>query len=185
MPIDLSEYGDTLFDKGIPGMEVDINISSIANYNNGTTPLSFGVAVAIDADGKVQLPAAGGTVAGAVVRHVVFEADSDGETHYAPYAPIPVMEFGRIWVTCKDGCSVGEAVKADTDGTWSSAAGALDVAGAFWDSKAAAGEIAILRLNRAAYPASAAPPAEETRTTHATLTDKSNTPAETDKGTTT
>jgi hypothetical protein len=162
MAIDLSEYGDRLFDKGIPGMEVDINISSIANYNNDETPLSFGSAVSIDADGKVQLPVAGAPVAGAVVRHVVFEANSDGITQYAAYMPIPVMEFGRIWVTCKDGCSVGDAVKADTTGAWSSAAGAIDVLGAFWDSKAAAGEIAILRLNRSkAAPAVVTPPAEQ------------------------
>lgn len=159
MAINLADYGERLFDKGIPGMEVDINTSSIANYNNDQTPLSFGSAVSIDADGKVQLPTAGGAVAGAVVRHVVFEANSDGITQYDAYMPIPVMEFGRIWVTCKDGCSVGDAVKADTTGAWSSAAGAIDVLGAFWDSKAAAGEIAILRLNRS-KAAPAAPPAE-------------------------
>jgi hypothetical protein len=146
--IDLGEYGDTLFDKGIPGMEVDINVSSIANYNNGETPLDFGIAVTIDGDGNVQLPTATSEIAGAVVRHAVFDADSNGETRYSAYMPIPVMEFGRIWTYCKDGCSVGDAVSCDTDGSWSAAGGAISVPGAFWDSKAAAGEIAILRLNR-------------------------------------
>ena len=56
MRIDLSEIGGMVNEKGLPGMDVDINISSIVNYNNGDVELRPGVAVGVDDDGTGLLP---------------------------------------------------------------------------------------------------------------------------------
>ncbi|MEX3929751.1 hypothetical protein AB4Y36_38070 [Paraburkholderia sp. BR10936] len=153
--IDLGTYGDLLFDPGIPGMDVDVNISSIVSYTNNTNaPIGPGYAVGVDGDGRIAALAAGSEVAGITVRHAVWPANEEGEWFYPPSAPVPVMEFGRVWAICKAGCEVGDAVGADLDGTLT-VGGALPVAGAFWDSKAAAGGIAIARVNRM-KPAAAA-----------------------------
>lgn len=161
--ISLSDYGDILNDKGIPGMDVDINISSIVNYSNGSALVDFGVAIGVDANGILATPAAGNVV-GITMRHPVFTADINGNELYPPHAAIPVMEFGRVWAICVSGCNVGDAVSCQPDGTVT-VGGAIPIDGAFWDSKAAAGEIAIVRLNRIKLPAGAVtetqPPARE------------------------
>jgi hypothetical protein len=150
MTLSLDTYGGPLLDKGLPGMEVDINVSSIANYNNGPTfDLAVGIAVAVAPNGLAVLPVIGQPIAGVTVRHVTFMVSSDMDAmFFPPNAPVPIMESGRIWAYCKDGCNVGDAVKCDIDGSLSAVSGAIVVDGARWDSVAAAGEIAILRLNR-------------------------------------
>ena len=158
----LDEYGDLLFDKGLPGMDVDINISSIVSHVNGLGALPSGIAVALDADRRLTRPAAGSPVVGITVRHPVYIATENGQLLYPPHAAVPVMEFGRVWAICQSGCSGGEPVTTNTDGNVG-VGGAIAVEGAFWDSKADAGGIAVVRLNRiqlAATPTQPAPPEE-------------------------
>jgi hypothetical protein len=151
--ISLSDYGDELFDAGIPGMDADINISSIVNYVNGAAWTDVGVAVGVDVNGVLAVPAAGNVV-GVSMRHVVYVADASGNTMYPPHSAVPVMEFGRVWAYCTDGCNVGDKVACAPDGKLS-VGGAIPIDGAFWDDKAAAGGIARVRLNRIKLPAGA------------------------------
>ncbi|MEX3859645.1 hypothetical protein AB3X94_37275 [Paraburkholderia sp. BR10923] len=156
--IDLGTYGDKLFELGIPGMDADINISSIVSYTNGTDePVDVGVAVGVNEEGRIVPLTASSEVTGVTVRHPVWPANADGEWFYPPNSAVPVMEFGRIWAICVAGCNVGDPVSAETDGTLS-VGGALPVTGAFWDSVADAGGIALLRLNRIKLPEAAATP---------------------------
>jgi hypothetical protein len=161
MAIDLGDTGDMLFELGLPGMDADINISSIVSYVNGAQTLEPGVAVGIDAERHLGPPTAGNVV-GIVMRHPVYIAGEDGQWRYRPSDAVPVMEFGRVWVTCRDGCtgSGQEPINANADGSLG-VAGSFPVVGAFWDSRAEAGGIAAARLNRILLPASA-PPVGET-----------------------
>ena len=151
MAIDLGDYGDALNVPGIPGMDADINISSIVNYLNKNSVTEVGVAVGVDVNGVITAPAAG-NVAGVTMRHPVFVADASGNELYPPFTAVPVMEFGRVWVICVAGCNVGDPVTCQPDGTLS-VGGAIPVDGAFWDDKVAAGTIARVRLNRIKLPA--------------------------------
>jgi hypothetical protein len=164
MAIDLGDTGDLLFPAGLPGMDVDINISSIISHNNGDQPLEPGVAVGVGTDDKLGPPAAGNVV-GIVMRHPVYVASEDGQWSYRPHDAVPVMEFGRVWVICQDGCTGREQATCEPDGTVG-VGGSIPIDGAFWDSRADAGGIAKLRLNRIKFPAAvAAPPVEaDTRT---------------------
>jgi hypothetical protein len=159
MAIDLGDTGDMLFEVGLPGMDADINISSIVSYVNGAQTLEPGVAVGINALRHLGPPAAGNVV-GIVMRHPVYIAGEDGQWRYRESDAVPVMEFGRVWVVCRDGCtgSGQEPVNANADGSLG-VAGSFPLVGAFWDSRAEAGGIAAARLNRILLPA-AAPPAE-------------------------
>jgi hypothetical protein len=170
-----------LFEVGLPGMDADINISSIVSYVNGAQELEPGVAVGIGADRHLGPPSAGNVV-GVVMRHPVYIAGEDGQWRYRQHDAVPVMEFGRVWVVCVDGCTGNgqEQVTAAADGSLGTA-GAFPVVGAFWDSKADAGGIAAARLNRILLPAaaptdpdalSASTPPAGTTTGPVTLTDK-------------
>ena len=180
MAIDLGETGDMLFEIGLPGMDADINISSIVSYVNGAQLLEPGVAVGIDALRHLGPPTAGNVV-GIVMRHPVYVAGEDGQWSYRESDAVPVMEFGRVWVVCRDGCtgSGQEPVNANADGSLG-VAGAFPLVGAFWDSRADAGGIAAARLNRILLPA-AAPPAESNGDAEAAAANKSTT--DTTKGT--
>jgi hypothetical protein len=145
--IDLGTYGDLLFDAGIPGMDADINISSIVTYTNGVNPLDVGMAVAVNVNGVIIPPDATHPPVGITVRHPVWPADATGSWMYPPNAPVPVMEFGRVWAICVAGCNVGDAASAEANGT-SSVGGTFPIPGAIWDTQAAAGGIAIMRVNR-------------------------------------
>ena len=148
MAIDLGDTGDMLFEVGLPGMDVDINISSIVSYVNGDQELEPGVAVGIDDERHLGPPSAGNVV-GITMRHPVYIANEDGQWRYRPYDAVPVMEFGRVWATNVQG-SVGtgrEQVTCEADGTLGTG-GAIPIVGAFWDSKSEAGGIAVARLNR-------------------------------------
>jgi hypothetical protein len=60
-----------------------------------------------------------------------------------------LMTAGCIWVVCASGCTVGDAVFVrPSNGDWqdSNANSAIQWPGARWDTTAAAGELAILRL---------------------------------------
>ena len=151
--ISLSDYGDELFDAGFPGMDADINISSIVNYVNGAAVTEIGVAVGVDVNGVLMAPATGNVV-GVTMHHVTYVADQAGDFKYPPHSAVPVMEFGRVWAICVAGCNVGDPVGCAPDGKLS-VGGPIVVDGAFWDDKAAAGGIARVRLNRVKLPAGA------------------------------
>jgi hypothetical protein len=152
MAIDLGDTGDMLFEVGLPGMDADINISSIVSYVNGDQELEPGVAVGIDDERHLGPPSAGNVV-GITMRHPVYIANEDGQWRYRPSDAVPVMEFGRVWVVCVDGCTgTGrEQVTASADGSLG-VGGAFPIVGAFWDSRAEAGGIAAARLNRILLP---------------------------------
>lgn len=160
MAISLGDTGDMLFEVGLPGMDADINISSIVSYVNGDQELEPGVAVGIDAERHLGPPSAGNVV-GITMRHPVYIAGEDGQWRYRESDAVPVMEFGRVWVVCRDGCtgSGQEPVNANADGSLG-VGGAFPLVGAFWDSRAEAGGVAAARLNRILLPGSGGTPPE-------------------------
>jgi hypothetical protein len=154
MTISLHDTGDELFEAGLPGMDADINISSIVTYINGTGQLlEAGTAVGVDDENKLCMPEPGNVV-GIIVRHVIFGFnESSRESYYRENDPVPVMEFGRIWATAPEGTVGREQVTTDADGTVG-VGGAIPIDGAFWDTQSEAGGVAIARLNRIKFPAS-------------------------------
>ncbi|WP_234048985.1 structural cement protein Gp24 [Xylella fastidiosa] len=118
--IDLSTYGGRLLDLGVAGQVIDLNTSRLCNYKNeGQTPIDFGLFVARGPkDATCKAPdGADAAILGISVRHVTMVADATGEVRYAPHAMVPVLEIGRIWVICEDGCRPDDPVSIRIAGT--------------------------------------------------------------------
>jgi hypothetical protein len=148
MSIQLAEYGDAQLERGIPGLEADNGPNSIVNRRNaGTAEIDFGLAVAAgtDADTAV-LPSTGCRIIGLSVRHATMQGDKAGNVSYAPKATVPVMEIGRLWAIAQTAVSPGDAVTTDATGALSTGT-AIAVPGALWETQAAAGAIARVRIN--------------------------------------
>ncbi len=148
MSIQLSEYGDTQLDRGIPGLEADTGPNSIVNRRNeGTAEIDFGLAVAAGTDEDTAvLPSTGCRIIGLTVRHATMQADKAGNVSYAPQATVPVMEVGRLWAIAQTAVSPGDPVTTDTTGALSTGAN-IPVPGALWETRAAAGAIARVRIH--------------------------------------
>ncbi|MCX8566783.1 MAG: hypothetical protein ON057_001510 [Glomeribacter sp. 1016415] len=148
MSIQLADYGDAQLERGIPGLEADNGPNSIVNRRNASTAeIDFGVAIAAGADADTAvLPSTGCRIIGLSVRHATMQADKSGNVSYAPKATIPVMEIGRLWAIPKDPVSPGDAVTTDATGALSTG-GTIPVPGALWETPAAAGSIARVRIN--------------------------------------
>ena len=77
-------------------------------------------------------------------------AQGSGIVAFTETSTVPVLRQGYIWANCVAGCTQGDAVKfTDATGALSSgapAAGETAISGASWESTAAAGELAILRI---------------------------------------
>ncbi|KAG0276856.1 hypothetical protein BGZ96_003107 [Linnemannia gamsii] len=148
MSIQLSEYGDTQLDRGIPGLEADTGPNSIVNRRNaGATEIDFGVAVAAGADeDTAMLPSSGCRIIGLTVRHATMQSDKAGNVSYAPQATVPVMEMGRLWAIAKEAVSPGDPVTTDATGALSTG-GEITVPGALWETRTAAEAIGRVRIN--------------------------------------
>lgn len=114
--------------------------------------IGFGVAVARGTDLDDQIDLAGSAdFFGITIRSLDREgAANTGAIEYAETETAGVLRKGYIWATCPAGCNPGDAVKY-TDGTGVLDAGAAGVGetaldGATWETTAAAGELAVIRL---------------------------------------
>lgn len=114
--------------------------------------IDFGVAVSRGTDPERQvLPGGDDTFLGITVRDLGFEgAANTGALKYDQNVTAAVMRNGYIWVVCPTGCNPGDAAKYnDTTGVIDSGAagaGETDIVGATFETVAAAGELAVLRI---------------------------------------
>lgn len=121
--------------------------------------IDFGVAVTRGTDADKQIDFAGSAdFLGITVRSLENEgAANTGDLNYSQYKTAAVLREGYIWVVCPAGCVPGDDVKY-TDGTGvldagAAGAGETQLDGASWETTAAAGELAVLRLDTSAVTA--------------------------------
>lgn len=114
--------------------------------------IGFGVAVSRGTNKERQIVAGGTDFTGITIRSLDKEgAANTGAIQWNEKEAAGIMRDGYIWAVCPTGCNPGDQVKY-TDATGvidSGAAGAgeTQLDGAQWDTVAAAGELAVIRLN--------------------------------------
>lgn len=123
--------------------------------------IAFGVAVTRGTDPDKQIVPAGATdFLGITIRSLENEgAINTGNINWAQYQTAGVLREGYIWAVCPTGCVPGDLVNY-VDGTGVLDSGAAGVGetqldGATWETTAAAGELAVIRLESSATTAGA------------------------------
>ena len=123
--------------------------------------IGFGVAVARGTDADKQIDLAGSAdFLGITIRSLEKEgAANTAATQWNENETAGVLRKGYIWAVCPAGCVPGNAVKY-TDGTGvldagAAGAGETQLDGATWETTAAAGELAVIRLETSAVTAGA------------------------------
>lgn len=125
-----------------------------------TAGIEFGVAVGrgSDADRQVDLGGAPADFLGITVRDLSQEAAANtGAILYEENSTASILRRGYIWAVCPAGCAPGEAVfyvnatGVLDQGTASTGETQLDRA--TWETTAAAGELAVIRLETTATTA--------------------------------
>lgn len=114
--------------------------------------IDFAVAVARGTDADKQVDLAGSAdFIGITVRSLEREgAANTGAIKYSQSETAGVMRKGYVWAVCPTGCNPGDSVLY-TDGTGvldsgTAGAGETQLNGATWETTAAAGELAVIRL---------------------------------------
>jgi len=137
---------------------VSDNVSGIAS-----AAIAFGLGVcrktggeATDRPPAVGLPAASTDISDLFIGVALFDATQPADPTpigYAQYDVLAIKRVGRVWVTCQDGCAVGDPVFCRFQGgnegvfrTDADTANAAQVPNASWRSIAAAGELAAIEL---------------------------------------
>ena len=115
--------------------------------------IAFGVVVSRGTDKDKECILGGTTgILGVSIRSLDREADdAAGAIEYSQYETAGIMRDGYIWAVCPTGCVPGDAVNfVEATGVLDSGApagvGETGLDDCFWDSTAAAGELAILRV---------------------------------------
>lgn len=115
--------------------------------------IGFGVAVARGTDADKQCDFAGSAdFIGITVRSLDREGVANtGAIKYSEKETAAVMREGYVWAVCPAGCNPGDTVKY-TDGTGvldagAAGAGETQLNGAQWETTAAAGGLAVIRLS--------------------------------------
>ena len=117
----------------------------------GASGIGFGVAVSRGTDKEKQIVAGGdGTFVGVTVRDLGREGAANGTIKYSENETAGVMRDGYLWVVCPSGCNPGDVANyVDATGIIDSGvavAGETDITGATFETVAAAGELAVLRI---------------------------------------
>lgn len=113
--------------------------------------IGFGVAVSRGTDAERQIVAGGSDFLGITIRSLEKEgAANTGDIQWNEKDTAGVFRGGYIWTVCPAGCNPGDAVKY-TDATGVIDAGApgaseTAITNAQWETVAAAGELAIIRI---------------------------------------
>tara|TARA_R110000851_G_scaffold96792_2_gene209927 strand:+ start:14730 stop:15191 length:462 start_codon:yes stop_codon:yes gene_type:complete len=114
--------------------------------------IDFGVAVSRGTDLEKQIILGGdNTFLGVTIRDLGREgAANTGSIKYSETETAGVMRDGYVWVVCPSGCNPGDPVNyVDATGiidSGAAVAGETDIVGATFETVAAAGELAVLRL---------------------------------------
>jgi len=120
--------------------------------------IGFGVAVSRGTDKERQIVAGGTDFLGITIRSLDKEgAANTGDIQWNETEAAGILRDGYIWAVCPAGCNPGDAVKY-TDATGvldagAAAAGETQLDGAQWETVAAAGELAVIRIETSATTA--------------------------------
>lgn len=122
--------------------------------------IGFGVAVSRGTDKERQIVAGGTDFLGITIRSLDKEgAANTGAIQWNETESAGVLRDGYIWAVCPAGCNPGDAVKyTDATGVLDAGAAAADetqLDGATWETVAAAGELAVIRIETSATTAGA------------------------------
>ncbi len=115
--------------------------------------IDFGRVVSRGTDTEKEAVIGGAVPIGITVRSLEREgAANSGDVAYAELETMAIMRKGGIWCICPDGCNPGDLVNyVEATGVLGAGApsgtGETALDGAVWDSVAAAGELALLRLD--------------------------------------
>lgn len=114
--------------------------------------IGFGLAVSRGTDTERQIVLGGAAYLGIAVRSLDQEGAGNSTPHlYSQNQTASVLRKGYVWARCADGCNPGDSVNfinaTGVLGAGAAGAGETDIAGATWESVAAAGELAVLRIN--------------------------------------
>lgn len=124
----------------------------ISGAVEGASGIGFGVAVSRGTDPEKQIVAGGDdTFIGVTIRDLGREGVANtGAIKYSETETAGVMRDGYLWVVCPSGCNPGDQANyVDATGVIDSgaaAAGETDIVGATFETVAAAGELAVLRI---------------------------------------
>ncbi len=148
--------------KAYAGLIYALALHNISSFSvEPAAGIGFGVAVTRGTDPDTQIDLAGSaSFVGITIRSLEHEgAANTGDIQWRQYQTAGVMREGYIWAVCPAGCVPGNAVKY-TDATGVIDAGAAGVGetqldGATWETTAAAGELAVIRLESTAVTAGA------------------------------
>jgi hypothetical protein len=122
--------------------------------------IGFGVAVSRGTDKERQVVVGGTDFLGITIRSLDKEgAANTGAIQWNETESAGILRDGYIWATCPAGCNPGDAVKY-TNATGvldagAAAAGETQLDGATWETVAAAGELAVIRIETSATTAGA------------------------------
>lgn len=122
--------------------------------------IGFGVAVSRGTDKERQIVAGGTDFLGITIRSLDKEgAANTGAIQWNETEAAGILRDGYIWAVCPAGCNPGDAVKY-TNATGvidagAAAAGETQLDGAQWETVAAAGELAVIRIETSATTAGA------------------------------
>ena len=115
---------------------------------------AFGIVVSRGTDKDNQCVIGGTTgILGITIRALDREGDdAAGAIEYSETETAGIMRMGYIWITCPTGCVPGDPVNfVEATGVIDSGApagvGETGLDDCYWDSTAAAGELAVLRVN--------------------------------------
>src|SRR5210317_456864 len=136
-----SAYAGQIYGQGL--------VSIFSRSVETTEGIPFGVAVSRGTDPGKQVVLGGTDFVGITVRSLDFEgAVNTGDIFYKETDTAAIMRFGVVWAICPSGCVAGDQVKYTTS------TGVLDASdavlgdaiifGAYWDSTAGAGDLAVI-----------------------------------------
>lgn len=151
----------------IAGQRADFGLVDVLSKVAEGGDINFGLAVVRGtSDGQAELPSATGQAFLGLTEYTTAWAANASDVHlYAENREMNLLDFGRIYAVCEDGCVPGDpvffrhtaagnevlgALRTDADG-----ADADQIDGATWETTASAGAIAMLQLRKA--PAGVAP----------------------------
>lgn len=118
----------------------------------GVAGIDFGVVVSRGTNPDRQCVLGGATdVLGVTIRELAREGDGAAETiKYEETQTAGIMRDGYIWAVCPTGCVPGDPVNYNTTtgilDSGAPVAGENSLDDCYWDSTAAAGELAVLRV---------------------------------------
>ena len=128
---------------GLIGTQIPATI--ISRTVETSAGIGFGVPVAQGTNDNGCILFASGTVLGIAA----LDRGATGEDKYAQYESARIITKGHVWVICTTGCSAGNTVwvrPSNATFQTSNANSGVQIANARWETTAAAGALALIRL---------------------------------------